>query len=326
MKPIFISSGEPAGIGPDLCLSLAGYDVPLIVAADPDLMHQRAVSLGLNLEFEIVDTAQAFVRKKNVLNLLPFYCNEKVCPGKLNKNNAQYVLDMLSSGIDGCLNGTYSAIVTAPVHKGIINEAGFSFTGHTEFLAQRCNADAVVMMLANETMRMALVTTHLPLSQVSAAIHKDLIISVITTLNEALKTKFNISFPKMKVAGLNPHAGESGHLGREEIEHIEPALNELRQQGMNIEGPLSADTMFIKSCDAYVVMYHDQGLPVLKYSGFSKSVNITLGLPIIRTSVDHGTALDKAGSNQVDSGSMRYAISEALKMVNNSENINASKN
>jgi 4-hydroxythreonine-4-phosphate dehydrogenase len=237
----------------------------------------------------------------------------------LNPKNASYVIELLTRGATLCAQGEFSALITAPVHKANINAAGIPFTGHTEFFAQFYQVDTVVMMLACEQMKVALVTTHLPLRLVSEAITSSLIIKVITQLHQSLTNQFGIINPRIKVAGLNPHAGESGYLGREEIEVITPALIALQKQGMHIQGPLPADTMFtpehLKNCDAYVAMYHDQGLPVLKYAGFNQAVNVTLGLPIIRTSVDHGTALELAGKNMADSGSMLAAVHMAMNMV-----------
>ncbi|KTD62327.1 4-hydroxythreonine-4-phosphate dehydrogenase PdxA [Legionella shakespearei] len=317
MKPLLISSGEPAGVGPDLCLTLAGFDLPIVVLADHNLLIHRARELNITVHLHEYKSGQTIHTEPGHLTILPVYCPIPVISGQLNPQNAAYVLEMLTLGITLCSQGEFSAFVTAPVHKANINAAGIPFTGHTEFLAEFFNIDDVVMMLACEQMRVALVTTHLPLSQVSQAITVELVSKVINQVHQSLRNDFGIKNPRIKVAGLNPHAGESGYLGREEIEVITPALIELKEQGIDVKGPLPADTMFTNedSCDAYVAMYHDQGLPVLKYAGFGQSVNVTLGLPIIRTSVDHGTALELAGKNSVDSGSMLAAVTMALNMA-----------
>ena len=243
-------------------------------------------------------------------------------PGLLNVNNAAYVLKTIDLATKGCLAGLFDAMVTGPVHKGIINDAGITFTGHTEHIASNTGGHPV-MMLSTPGLRVALATTHLPLAKVSQAITHDLLRSVLTSLNHDLEQRFGIMSPKILVCGLNPHAGENGYLGREEIEIIEPALRELREDGLQLIGPLPADTIFtpkyLNNADAVLAMFHDQGLPVLKYAGFGNAVNITLGLPIIRTSVDHGTAIDLAGSGQVDLGSLDYAIHSAMEMSQNTK-------
>lgn len=319
MKPLLVSSGEPAGIGPDLCLALAKEGLPLVIMADKDMMQERARLLKYTLEFVDYDPNQPIIPKSNQLTILSIPCTSKVIPGQLNKNNAAYVIKMLESGVQRCLSGEFSALVTAPVHKGIINQAGISFTGHTEFLAKQCGVKTVVMMLAYESMRVALVTTHLPLKEVPSVITQSLIIEVVTQVNKSLIENFSITNPNLLISGLNPHAGEGGYLGREEIDVIQPAIETLIHQGMNIKGPLPADTMFTlrnqKNCDAFIVMYHDQGLPVLKYAGFGAAVNITLGLPIVRTSVDHGTALELAGTGHAETASLHAALKMAESMV-----------
>ena len=254
---------------------------------------------------------------------LPVQAN--VVAGELNPLNSAYVMTMLIQAVTACLAGKFSALVTAPVHKGIINQAGIAFSGHTEFLADQCGVQRVVMILAAKTLRVALMTTHIPLHAVPKTITKQLIHEVITIIEQGLRMDFGITKPIIRVAGLNPHAGESGYLGREEIEIIAPALDELRNQGLTIEGPLSADTMFVNqdnSTAVYVAMYHDQGLPVIKYAGFSDAVNITLGLPIIRTSVDHGTALAIAGKGSANPGSLVAAITLASELIINRERYN----
>jgi 4-hydroxythreonine-4-phosphate dehydrogenase len=319
MKPLLVSSGEPAGIGPDLCLALGDYALPVVILGDPLLLEARAKALKQPICLLPYQAGVPIEYKPGYLTIFPVSCPVRVDSGQLNPKNASYVLDLLTWGATLCDQHEFSALVTAPVHKANINAAGISFTGHTEFFAQFYKADRVVMMLACEQMKVALVTTHLPLRQVAETITSSLIIQVIRTLHQSLVNDFGILNPRIKVAGLNPHAGESGYLGREEIEIIIPALAVLRKEGMNIQGPLPADTMFIseqeQSSDAYVAMYHDQGLPVLKYAGFHQAVNITLGLPIIRTSVDHGTALELAGKNKADVGSMLAAVHMAMDMV-----------
>ncbi|MBA2650312.1 MAG: 4-hydroxythreonine-4-phosphate dehydrogenase PdxA [Legionella sp.] len=316
MKPLLISSGEPAGIGPDLCLDLAKYALPVVVLGDLNLLKRRARDLNLNIHFLMYEPNQPLKLEIGCLTVLPLTCSSPIYTGQLNPDNGSYVLELLSKAALLCKQGEFSALVTAPVHKANINAAGIPFTGHTEFFANYFGVNTVVMMLACEQMKVALVTTHIPLGQVPAALSIPLIKDVITQLNHSLITDFGIDNPKIKVAGLNPHAGESGYLGHEEIQTINPALAILKKEGIQVEGPLPADTMFIqKNCDAYVAMYHDQGLPVLKYAGFSQAVNITLGLPIIRTSVDHGTALDLAGKGLANSGSLLAAVNSAIQMA-----------
>ena len=319
MKPLLISSGEPAGIGPDLCLALADYNLPVVVLGDQSLLEARAKELNKDLHFIPYKSENRLEHRPGYLTVFHVTCPAPVLCGQLNPQNAPYVLELLSISAALCDNGEFSALITAPVHKANINAAGIPFTGHTEFFAQFFKVETVVMMLACEQMKVALVTTHLPLRLVPDAITPALIIKVISQLNQSLINQFGIKKPRIKVAGLNPHAGESGYLGREEIEIITPALEILKKEGVDIQGPLPADTLFtqehLKNCDAFVAMYHDQGLPVLKYAGFNQAVNVTLGLPIIRTSVDHGTALDLAGKNSADSGSMLAAVHMAMHMA-----------
>lgn len=318
--PLALTAGEPAGIGPDLCIQLAQQSHPAVVVfADPDLLHQRAAQLGLPLRLRMHEDDDAVAIAAGELSVRPVTLQHTVTPGHLDPVNAHYVLDTLRLAVDGCMREKFSALITGPVHKGVINDAGIPFTGHTEFLAERTGTPRVVMMLATPGLRVALATTHLPLAEVSRAITPTLLREVITILHRDLREKSAIPMPKILVCGLNPHAGEGGHLGREEIDVIEPVLEELRSQGMQLFGPLPADTLFtpryLREADAVLAMYHDQGLPVLKHMGFGKAVNITLGLPIIRTSVDHGTALDLAGTGNADIGSLRYAIEVAEQMV-----------
>ncbi|MEN6584794.1 MAG: 4-hydroxythreonine-4-phosphate dehydrogenase PdxA [Sulfuricella sp.] len=318
---IALTAGEPAGIGPDLCVLLAqqAYPARVIVLADKTLLAARAKALKLPLA--IMDYAPLADQPAppGALEVMHVPLAAPVQPGKLDAANSRYVLDTLRSAVEGCLNGTFGALVTAPVHKGVINDAGIPFTGHTEFLAEQTGTPRVVMMLVGGGMRVALATTHLPLKDVPAAITSDSLSEVIWILHRDLVSRFAISHPRILVAGLNPHAGEGGHLGREEIEVISPVLDVLRAQGMDLRGPLPADTLFtprmLAECDCVLAMYHDQGLPVLKHASFGGGVNVTLGLPIIRTSVDHGTALDLAGSGDAESGSLLAALDLACAMV-----------
>ncbi len=314
---IAVTSGEPAGIGPDICLALAQWQhesavatrqYRLVVLGDRGLLQQRARQLG-------VDIAALEVRH------VPL--RAPCVAGKLDTANARYVLDLLDIACDGCVSGEFAAMVTAPVHKGVINDAGIPFTGHTEYLAERTHTPRVVMMLAGTGeqagLRVALATTHLPLKDVSAAITKTELTTTLRILHGDLVSKFGIARPRILVAGLNPHAGEGGHLGMEEIEVIAPVLDALRNEGMDLVGPLPADTLFtpklLAGSDAQLAMYHDQGLPVLKYAAFEEGINITLGLPILRTSVDHGTALDLAGSGHADPRSLFAAVRVAADIV-----------
>jgi len=324
---IVVTAGEPSGIGPDLVLQLAEQEWPveLVICSDLTVLKERAKTLNKHVEFLEYDRNNQHQSQGNgQLTIAHIETVEPVEIGKLNKNNGQHVLDTLRFASQGCLSGEFSAVVTAPVHKGVINDAGVSFSGHTEFFAEQADADLVVMMLATTGLRVALATTHLPLSAVPKAITEPLLIDIITILNNELKAKYNINTPNIYVCGLNPHAGEGGHMGREEIEIIEPTLDKLRAQGITLTGPLPADTLFqdkyLQQADAVLAMYHDQGLPVLKYKGFGQSVNITLGLPFIRTSVDHGTALDLAGTGKADSSSLLCAVNEAITMVKSNIN------
>jgi 4-hydroxythreonine-4-phosphate dehydrogenase len=323
VKRFALTPGEPAGIGPDLCLLLARDAHPhvLIAIANAALMRSRMQALGVSIQ--IIDVGPTnwpdCPAPAGALYVWDTPLAIDAQPGVLNAANASYVLETLKRAGEGCLDGTFAGMITAPVHKGIINEAGIAFSGHTEFLAELTGTEQVVMMLATHGLRVALVTTHLPLQDVAGAITSERIQQVARILHHDLVTKFGITNPRVLVCGLNPHAGEGGHLGREEIEVIEPALDSLRQEGLDLIGPLPADTLFtpkyLEHCDAVLAMYHDQGLPVLKYKGFGAAVNVTLGLPIVRTSVDHGTALDLAGTGQVDIGSLRVALDTAYQMT-----------
>ncbi|MCO8051398.1 MULTISPECIES: 4-hydroxythreonine-4-phosphate dehydrogenase PdxA [Proteus] len=324
IKPLVITPGEPAGVGPDLIISLAqmSWDLPWVVCADPQLLKTRAELLNLPLSLVEYDPATPpKTHTPSQICVLPITLHTNVIPSTLDARNGLYVVETLARACDGCLNGEFAALVTGPVHKGIINDAGVHFTGHTEFFADRSHCERVVMMLATDTLRVALATTHLPLRDVADAITGELLHEIITILNHDLKTKFGIAEPQIYVCGLNPHAGESGHMGREEIDIIEPALAQLRQQGVHLHGPYPADTLFqpkyLTHADAVLAMYHDQGLPVLKYEGFGRAVNITLGLPFIRTSVDHGTALELAGTKSADAGSFCTALNLAINMIQN---------
>lgn len=320
-----ITPGEPAGIGPDLLIQLVQQpellpaDCHLIAIASPELLLERAKLLGLPLQLQQWQPGQEVPLRAGHLGIVPVSLRAPVIPGQLTVDNAHYVLESLRIATKLCQDGHVRAMVTAPVHKGVINDAGIPFSGHTEFLAEQCGVSLTVMMLATEGLRVALATTHLPLKDVPAAITPSSLMRVLRILNEDLRIKFGIQQPRILVCGLNPHAGEGGHLGREEIEVISPVLDLLRNEGMQLNGPLPADTLFtdkyLSQADAVLSMYHDQGLPVLKYKGFGRASNITLGLPIIRTSVDHGTALDLAGTGKADFGSLINAITTATEMA-----------
>lgn len=319
---LIVTCGEPAGIGPDLCVEIAKRPWPcdLVVAADIHLLQHRARELGSDLGLESwFPEAARTAHRAGTLRVLHRPTAAPVTSGKLDPRNASYVLDLLNVACDGCIRGEFDGMVTAPVQKSVINDAGVPFSGHTEYLAERTGAALPVMMLVAQQLRVALATTHLPLSAVSAAITPDLIAQVVGILDVDLRARFRLQQPRIMVCGLNPHAGESGHLGREEIEIIAPTLDTLRRQGLQLIGPVPADTAFtprqLERADAVLAMYHDQGLPVLKYAGFGDAVNVTLGLPIVRTSVDHGTALDLAGTGKADAGSLSAAIRLALEMV-----------
>jgi 4-hydroxythreonine-4-phosphate dehydrogenase len=326
VQRVVITPGEPAGIGPDLVVQLAQRDWPveLVVCADAGLLTERARLLGLPLTLrEYAPSLPAIAQQAGSLTLLPVTLKAAVMPGELNVANGPYVVDTLARACDGCLNGEFAALITGPVHKGVINDSGTPFTGHTEFFEERSHVNKVVMMLATEELRVALATTHLPIKAVAEAITADLLRDVITILHTDLQQKFGIRQPHILVCGLNPHAGEGGHMGTEEIDTIIPVLDEMRATGMNLSGPLPADTLFqpkyLDNADAVLAMYHDQGLPVLKYQGFGRGVNITLGLPFIRTSVDHGTALELAGQGKADVGSFITALNLAITMIVNTQ-------
>lgn len=306
-KPaIVVTSGEPTGIGPDICIELARRKFParIVVLGDRDLFDERARRLNRSLDG---------------LEIRHVPLQKSAAAGRLDRANAQYVLALLDVALAGCQCGEYAAMVTAPLHKGVINDAGIPFTGHTEYLAEKTGTPRVVMMLAGAGLRVALATTHLPLKDVSAAITPQELETTLRILHADLRTKFGFDRPRILVAGLNPHAGEGGHMGREEIEVISPVLDKLRGEGMDLVGPLPADTLFTKNVlagsHAQLAMYHDQGLAVLKYAAFDEGINVTLGLPIIRTSVDHGTALDLAGTGKASNTSLFAAVDAAIDMV-----------
>lgn len=325
MPTLAITPGEPAGIGPDLVVQLAqagpAPGAVWVVVADPKLLAERARRLGLPLRLrEYAPGAPPAAAGE--LCVLSVATAAEVSTGHLDPRNAGYVLHTLDRATDGCLAGEFDALVTGPVNKSVINDAGIAFSGHTEFLAARCGDVHPVMLLTADTLRVALVTTHLPLAEVSRAITGERLRRVLRILDHDLRVRFGLAQPRILVCGLNPHAGESGHLGREEIDIIGPALETLRSEGLNLIGPLPADTAFtprhLQHADAVLAMYHDQGLPVLKYAGFGHAVNITLGLPIVRTSVDHGTALELAGSGRAETGSLQAALEAAAEIVRRS--------
>ncbi len=309
-RPVIITAGEPAGVGPELCARLAErcWPVPLVVAGDPTLLRRYGA-----------DWPEYRAEAPAPLSVLPVPLAKPVTPGRLDVENARYVLALLDAAIAGVQRGAFAAMVTAPVHKGVINDAGIPFTGHTEYLAAAAGVEKVVMMLVGGGLRVALVTTHLPLKDVAAAITPREVETTVRIVVSDLKRWFGIPQPRVLVAGLNPHAGEGGHLGREEIEVIAPVLERLRAEGLEVVGPLPADTLFthrvLAGSDAQIAMYHDQGLAVLKYASFGEGVNVTLGLPFIRTSVDHGTALDLAGKGTADPGSLFAAVDLAIAMA-----------
>jgi 4-hydroxythreonine-4-phosphate dehydrogenase len=315
---IAITTGEPAGIGPDLCLQLEGLDIDaeLVLIGDPRLLTARAEQLRRATVFPAYQPGTEPQAGHICVETVKLAAT--VVAGTPDTANARYVLNTLDRAIQGCMHGEFQALVTAPVHKAIINDAGIPFTGHTEYLAEKCAAEQVVMMLAAPGLRVALATTHLPLRQVAAAITAPGLEAVLRCIFGELRDKFGIQKPRILVAGLNPHAGENGHLGSEERDIIKPVIEKLQREDLQVTGPLPADTLFtspwLAQADAVLAMYHDQGLPVLKHLGFGRAVNITLGLPIVRTSVDHGTALDKAGSGEGDAGSLIAAIRCAIDM------------
>jgi 4-hydroxythreonine-4-phosphate dehydrogenase len=320
---IVVTSGEPAGIGPDACVALARSDwqADLVVAGDAKLLEETAAALGVDAVMARYDPARpAAPSRLGTLTILDVPTAQPVVAGRLDIRNAPSVIAMLDRACDGCLRGEFAAMVTAPVQKSTLMEAGFDFTGHTEYLAVRTGAALPVMMLQNSSLRVALVTTHLALADVPRAITPERLRATLEIVHADLRRRFAVPLPRIAVLGLNPHAGESGHLGREEIEIIEPVLKELRAQGFDVRGPVPADTAFTPQflaggIDVVVAMYHDQGLPVIKHDGFGHTVNVTLGLPIVRTSVDHGTALSLARSGSADAGSLEAAVALAIELA-----------
>ena len=322
---LLITTGEPAGIGPDLIIKLLQiqHDYDLTVIGDPKLLEQRAKLLSIHVEIMIVteNDSHDVSSNKKIIKVLPIELNIDSSPGKLDIKNVNYIIKMLEISCEYCLQNKFDALITTPIQKSIINDAGIKFSGHTEYLAKICNVDSPVMLLTCRNLRIALVTTHLPLIDVPKAISRYRVTKVINTVIEEMVNKFGVKQPKITVCGLNPHAGEDGYLGNEEKKIIMPAINEFIEKGYVISGPVPADTAFREEqrerTDVYICMYHDQGLPVLKTFGFGETVNITLGLPIIRTSVDHGTALKIAGTGQAQTGSLLAAIDMADRIAKN---------
>jgi 4-hydroxythreonine-4-phosphate dehydrogenase len=325
VAPLVITAGEPAGVGAELCVQLAAAGHDLVVIGDKSLLQQRAAQLGIALT--LADWFADSIAQPNTLRVIHVPLVVPSQAGVLDKANSYYVLAILHRAIQGCQSGEFAGMVTAPLHKGIINDAGIPFTGHTEFLAEQTNTHRDVMMLVGGGMRVALATTHLPLKDVAAAITAPLLAEVLHIIDHDLRVRFGLATPRILVAGLNPHAGEGGYLGREELDVMIPLLDKLRTTGMNVSPPLPADTLFtphkLAQCDCILSMYHDQGLPVLKHASFGGGVNVTLGLPIIRTSVDHGTALDLAGTGKADCGSLLAAIQLATQMIAHERNYRA---
>lgn len=319
---IVITSGEPAGIGPDACVVLAQADwqADIVVAADASLMAATAAALGVPLDIKIYDSSQPVAaHSAGVLKVMHLPTAQPVVAGRLDTRNAGYVMAMLNRACDGCMNGEFAAMVTAPVQKSTLMDAGFAFTGHTEYLATRTRAALPVMMLLSDRLRVALVTTHLSLAEVPRAITRERLLATLRIVHTDLERHFELAAPRIAVLGLNPHAGEAGHLGREELDVIEPAIRQLQAEGLDVRGPVPADTaftpQFLATADVIVAMYHDQGLPVIKHAGFGNAVNVTLGLPILRTSVDHGTALSLARTGNADVGSLRAALALAVDLA-----------
>jgi 4-hydroxythreonine-4-phosphate dehydrogenase len=321
-KKLVITAGEPAGIGPELCLTLAHESLPcgVVVISDPDMLRSRAELTGIDTtvtEIAIADATDATASAGELLVITERFPDTVVC-GQLTPSNSEALLDGLRRAVTACLDGQFAGLVTAPLHKGAINDAGIPFIGHTEFLAELTQAPLPVMLLVADDLRLALATTHLPLRDVPDSLTRDGLRQVLQVLLADLSKKFGIADPEVVVCGLNPHAGEGGHLGNEDADIIAPVITEFAEQGHKVRGPLPADTAFTAAAgkkDAVLAMYHDQGLPVLKYASFGHAVNVTLGLPIIRTSVDHGTALDLAGTGQADNGSLLHAIKLAARLA-----------
>lgn len=322
LPTIVITSGEPAGIGPDICLAAAMQPVDARVAylADPALVDARAELLNLDVQICEVDEFNIREHRKGIMQILPIQASQPSSPGTLDSDNGQYVVMMIDKAIELCKTGQSDAMVTAPVHKNLINMAGIPFTGHTEWIAEKTKAEHPVMMLAKQELRICLATTHIPLRKVPSSITQEKLYRTVETIHTDLHRLFGMRSPRIAVCGLNPHAGESGLLGNEEREILEPAIASLKKEGFRVAGPIPGDTAFtsrnLNNCDVVLAMYHDQGLPVIKHSGFGNIVNITLGLPIIRTSVDHGTALDLAGTGKADHSSLCAALDLAIDLSN----------
>lgn len=320
-KPLLITPGEPAGVGPDITLNLLqqGWNYPIAALADPELLALRAAQLNLDINILVLKPGDDIpTHSAKQCPVIPVPLNQEAIPGLLNPANADYVIRALIQATGLCQQNQAAGIITGPVHKAVINDAGIQFQGHTEFFATQANVQQTVMLFVSDEMRVALATTHLPLKDVPQAITTNHLQNVIRILQTDLQKHFQIKVPRIAICGLNPHAGESGHLGSEEIEVITPLITELNQSGYDLIGPLPADTIFtpkhLKECDAVLAMYHDQALPVVKHLGFGKAVNVTLGLPFIRTSVDHGTALDLAGTGKADPGSLAAALKLAIAL------------
>jgi 4-hydroxythreonine-4-phosphate dehydrogenase len=324
-----LTPGEPAGIGPDIALTLAARSLParVVLIADRDLLGARADSLGLAAR--LVDWREDAPQTPGALEVLHVPLRVPAVAGHLDHRNSAYVLETLERAVDGCTSGRFAAMVTGPVHKGIINAAGIAFTGHTEMIAERTATPRVVMMLCGAGLRVALATTHLALRDVPGRIDQGMLEETLRVMVRDLAWRYALPQPRIGVAGLNPHAGESGYLGREEVEVITPVVERLRAEGLRVQGPLPADTLFtparLAQFDAVLAMYHDQGLPVLKYAAFGRGINVTLGLPIVRTSVDHGTALDIAGSGKADASSLLEAIDAAVMMARNAAHLRSER-
>jgi len=318
--PLAVTAGEPAGIGPDLCLALAGTKLAaeVVVIADPATLEARAARLGLDIDLNPVEPGTRLPpHESGRLRVVPQSMPRPEVCGQPDPANARSLLDALRIAVEGCAEGRYAGMVTAPLQKSTVNEAGIPFSGHTEYLAELTGVELPVMLLVGGGLRVALASTHMPLASVPGYITTERLVGVLTVLDRDLRSRFGVERPEIVVLGLNPHAGEGGHLGREEQEIIRPALEALRGRGLTLRGPLPADTAFTPAggrADAYLAMYHDQGLPVLKYASFGSAVNVTLGLPIVRTSVDHGTALDIAGSGKADAGSLLAAVELARRL------------
>lgn len=321
-RPLIVTAGEPAGIGPEICLALAQQSLPcrFVIVSCPDTLRSRAAMIGMDVTITEIEAGEADTRNARGGELLVIgtrFPEPPVC-GQPKPANARALLDGLDLAVEGCLDGRFAALVTAPLQKSVINDAGIAFTGHTEYLAECCNAELPVMLLVAGDLRVALASTHLPLRDVPDYLSQDRIRNVLQILFDDLQSKFGIESPEIVVCGLNPHAGESGHLGAEDATIIAPVVDEFAARGCRIRGPIPADTAFTPAAgdkDAVLAMYHDQGLPVLKYAGFGRAVNVTLGLPIVRTSVDHGTALDIAGSGRADAGSLVQAVRLAAELA-----------